>query len=142
MIRSVLDQRLFIGNALDARNVPSLHQYDIRAVVDLAINEAPAALPRDFIYCRFPLNDGGGNESVFLSLAIESVMGLVRSQKRTLVACSAGMSRSPVICAAAMAVVLGRDPDECLLEVVANAPHDVSPLLWTDVKSVCRLLSW
>ncbi|MDP1562534.1 MAG: protein phosphatase [Pirellulaceae bacterium] len=114
-----------------------LHEHEIRAVVDLAINEAPAVLPRDFVYCRFPLNDGGGNEPAMLRLIIETVVALVRNQTRTLVACSAGMSRAPAISAAAMALMTRRPPEECLARVIAHAPNDVSPLFWSDVKLAC-----
>lgn len=137
MIRDIFEQHLFIGNALDARNVALLHEHEIRAVVDLAINETPAVLPRDFVYCRFPLHDGGGNEAAMLRLVIETVIALVRNQTRTLVACSAGMSRAPAISAAVLALMTRRPPEECLARVIAHAPNDVSPVLWADVKLAC-----
>jgi hypothetical protein len=46
------------------------------------------------------------------------------------------MSRSPTIAAASVALLTGRDPDECLMEIISNAPNDVSPLLWSDIKRV------
>lgn len=138
MIRDIFEQRLFVGNALDARDVALLHEHEIRAVVDLAINEAPAVLPRDFVYCRFPLNDGGGNEPAMLRLVIETVIALVRNRTRTLVACSAGMSRAPSISAAVVAQLTDDAPEECLTRVIAHAPNDVSPLFWSDVKLACQ----
>ena len=56
----------------------------------------------------------------------------------TLVACSAGMSRSPALAAAAIARVESRDPNECLMECVEGGPADVSPLLWRDVVDALR----
>jgi hypothetical protein len=46
------------------------------------------------------------------------------------------MSRSPAIVAAAIALVTGRDADECLSQITSDGPHDVSPMLWSRVKTV------
>jgi hypothetical protein len=35
-----------------------------------------------------------------------------------------------------MAIVAGKPPDECLTAIAAGAPHDVSPILSSGVKSV------
>ncbi len=48
--------------------------------------------------------------------------------------CGSGMSRSPAIVAAALAIVQGGTPEERLREVVAGHPHDVSPQLWEGVR--------
>ena len=48
-----------LGHALDIREPRALFDVGIRAVVDVAIEEPPVALPRELIYCRFPIHDGG-----------------------------------------------------------------------------------
>ncbi len=101
--------------------------------MDLADNEPMAVLPRDLIHCRFPIFDGGDNERWLLRLAIETVAQLLRANIPTLVACSAGMSRSPSIAAAALALVTRQSPSEALIQCVGTAAADVSPLLWRDV---------
>ena len=53
---------LWLGHALDIREPRSLFDVGVEAVVDVAYEEPPAQLPRQLIYCRFPINDGGGNE--------------------------------------------------------------------------------
>ena len=58
MIREILPDRLFIGNALDARDLRLLYRERIAAVVDLAAKEPPAQLGRDMIHFRTPLLDG------------------------------------------------------------------------------------
>ena len=75
-----------------------------------------------------------GNTSGSLCLAIETAARLINTSVSTLVACSAGMSRSPAIVAAALALVRGQSPDDALVELVAQIPHDVSPRLWGDIK--------
>ena len=60
-MRQINGRPLWLGNASDLRNTPLLFAAGIVAVVDLAGNEPPAALPREFVYCRFPIVDGGGN---------------------------------------------------------------------------------
>lgn len=137
MIRNVYADRLFVGNAMDARDLRSLYDQRIAAVVDLAANEAPAQLGRDLIYVRFPLIDGDGNPSALIRSAISCVVTLAENDFRTLVACSAGMSRSPAIAAAAMAILTGSQPNECLATITSEAPHDVSSLLWSRVTVAC-----
>ena len=129
---------LWIGNAGDVWRVADLMDAGIRAVVDLATNEPIAALPREIVYCRFPLFDGADNERWLLRAASDTISELLRANVPTLVACSAGMSRSPALAAAAIAKLSGRDPNECLLACVASGPADVSPALWNDVVAVLR----
>ena len=132
-MRLVPPHLLWIGNAGDVRCIEELIDHGIEAVVDLAANEPVASLPREFLYLRFPLHDGAGNEARILRAAVNSVVELLRQNIPTLVACSAGMSRSPAITAAALATHTGRDPNDCLKECVASGPADVSPSLWHDI---------
>ena len=141
MIREIHSNRLFIGNAVDARDLRLLYDNRIAAVVDLAANEPPAQLARDMIYCRIPIIDGDGNPSEIIETAIRCVISLIENDIRTLVACSAGMSRSPAIAAAAMAIVARCPPDNCLTAITTSGPHDVSPVLWTRVKHVCHQIA-
>jgi hypothetical protein len=136
VVREIHPGRLFIGNAIDARNLRLLYDNRIAAVVDLAVNEPPAQLARDLIYCRIPINDGGGNRNTIVATAIRCVANLIECDIRTMVACSAGMSRSVAIAAVAIAMATGREPDDCLASIATDAPHDVSPTLWSCVKSV------
>ena len=137
-MRAVSSYSLWIGNAGDVRRVAELIEHGIVAVVDLAANEPVAVLPREFVYCRLPLLDGAGNERWLLRAAIETISGLLRDNVITLVACSAGMSRSPALAAAAIARLESRDPNECLMACVAGGSADVSPLLWRDVVEALR----
>lgn len=138
MIREIPGELLLIGNALDARSQVPLFELQIAAVVDLAINEPPAVPPREIIYCRFPLVDGAENSPHRLEAAIRCVTMLLRERFRTLVACSAGMSRAPAIASAALALTSGRSLDACLAAVVAGSPSDLSPALWGEVNAVYR----
>jgi hypothetical protein len=140
LIRNVFRDRLFIGNALEARDLRLLYDQRIAAVIDLAIEEPPAQLARDFVYCRFPLIDGGGNPEELMTTAIRTVANLVDGQLRTLVACSAGMSRSPSIAAAGLAMATGLDIDDCLKSIINAGPHDLSADFWHCVKSAYHLL--
>ncbi len=125
---------LYLGNALDARDLRRLFDLQIAAVVDLAVGEPPAQLGRELVYCRFPLLDGEGNPDWLLRAAIETTLGLVRASVRTLVACSGGMSRGPSVVATVLSKLDRRDPAESLLQLVRDQPHEMSPLLWRDVE--------
>lgn len=114
-----------------------LYDLGITALVDLAVEELQAHLTRDLMYCRFPLVDGAGNSPEVLSAAIETTASLIQKQVPTLVTCAAGMSRSPAIIAAALALVHDDSPEDCLQRLITGQPHDVSPSLWGEIKSVC-----
>ena len=134
-MREIRSNRLWIGNARDARDLKCIFEHEIRAVVDLAYEEPPARLGREIVYCRVPLIDGAENPPDLLRFAIRTVTNLVRSQIPTLVACSLGMSRSPIISFAALAMVEGRPIRETLLD--ANLESlDLMPGLWEDVESI------
>lgn len=132
-MREVLPYRLWIGTALDARDLRRLYELEIAAVIDLALEEKPATLGLEIVYCRFPLTDGAGNSPVVLRAAVDTTARLIEQQVPTLVACGAGMSRSPAIVAAALSMIDGHAPEECLAALVAGQPHDVSPLFWAEV---------
>ncbi len=132
-MQELISGSLWIGNTAEARQPTKLHQQGIRAVVDLAYEVAPAALPRELIAHRIPLSDGDGNDASSLRLAIESVERLIQAGIPALVACSAGLSRSPLIAAAAVARVENSSFEEILHRIQAVRPLDISPALLRDV---------
>jgi protein-tyrosine phosphatase len=85
---------LWVGHAEDGRDFRAVFDAGIQAIVQLAAEELPVLPPRDLVYCRFPLLDGGGNDPPLLRLAIRTVAELVRGHVPVLVTCGAGMSRS------------------------------------------------
>jgi protein-tyrosine phosphatase len=127
---------LWLGHAGDGRDFRALFDAGVEAVVRLAAEVPPEATPRELICCRFPLLDGTGNRAELLSLAIHTVVALLRLRVPTLVCCGAGMSRSPAIAAAAMALIGGESAEESLKKLGKIHPIDVSPGLWKEVKEV------
>ena len=139
-MRPILPNRLWIGNAGDGRDPERLLAAGIVAVINLAAEEPSPILPRNMVYCHFPLTDGVPDDPTSLRVAIQTVVSMLKCQFPTLVYCGAGMSRSPAIVAAALSIVQGGSPEEKLKEIVAGHPHDVSPHLWKAVLAVCRAL--
>ncbi len=129
-MRRVTDLPLWIGTARDARDLRGIHEAGIEAVVDLAMDEPPVQLTRELLYLRFPLVDGGGNPEWLLRLAVEAVSGLLKAGVPTLVACSAGASRSPAIAAMALARWKGISPTGGLKLIGTG---DVSVTLWGEL---------
>ncbi|WP_146405576.1 dual specificity protein phosphatase family protein [Allorhodopirellula heiligendammensis] len=136
LIRSTHHSLLFIGDAINARDLRQLYDREVAAVVDLAANEPPAQLGRDLIYCRFPLHDDGSNSPHLLRAAIDCVRSLLLNDVRLLVACSAGMSRSPVVASAAVSLLTGASLDDSLSTIVQDSPHDVSPAFLSSVAEI------
>jgi len=126
-------KKLWIGNALEARDLTAILNVGIEAIVDLAIEEIPISATRELICCRIPISDGGGNPSSRIQLAVKTIVDLVSSQVPTLVACSAGMSRSPAIVAATLSQLNGVSLAEALKQVTQTGPCDVSPALLAEI---------
>jgi protein-tyrosine phosphatase len=124
---------LWIGTARDARDIKSVLDAGIEAIVDLAMEEPPISPTRELVYLRFPLLDGEGNPTWLLRMAMDAVEELVGSGVQTLVACGAGMSRSPAIAAMVMSQFMGVEPSEVLATLRAGGPCDVSPGLWREL---------
>jgi protein-tyrosine phosphatase len=137
-VRTILPGSLWLGNALDVDDLSGLLDAGVQAIVCLAAEELPPRITRDLIYCRYPVLDGAGNSPETLRAAIDSVASLVRSAIPVLVHCGAGMSRSPAIVAAALATLRGTSPEDELTALVRNHPHDVSPLVWQEIKQALR----
>ncbi len=125
---------VWIGHAGDLRDVQATLAVGVRAVVDLADSEPAIRYPRDVIYCRLPLIDGAGNAAVTIQIAAQATALLIRAKLRVMVACSAGLSRSVAIVAAAYAQVDGRSPDDVLRQIASSGPSDLSPALWSEIK--------
>ena len=85
---------LWIGAARAGLEFRRLHEAGIRAVVQLAYEEIPISLPREFISYRLPLLDGADNDPELLRLAVASLTQLLERKFATLICCQAGLSRS------------------------------------------------
>jgi hypothetical protein len=137
-MRKVDGQNVWIGTAAEARDGRLLFDAEIAAVVDLAQSEPAAVVSRDLAYLRFPLIDGAGNPHWLLLAAIRAVAELMSAGVPTLVSCGAGMSRSPCIVAATLAMVEQGTIEGSLRRICSGAKVDVSPALWSDVERVVR----
>ncbi len=136
-MREAITNCLWLGNAADARNISAVLDQRIVAIVDLAMEEPAVQAPRDIVYCRIPLVDGAGNRPEIIRAAVDLTASFIDSRVPTLVACGAGMSRSPIVVAAALAKVDGRSLEEALEAITLGVAHDVSTSLWAEVKAVC-----
>jgi hypothetical protein len=136
-MRQVRSERLWIGNVNHVRDLKQALSAGIAAVVDVACDDPCVTVPRSLVFCRFPLIDGTGNPDWLLRAAISTTAQMLRSQQPTLVACSAGLSRSVAVATAALSLAENRSPEQCLSEVTIVAPLTaVSPGLWRQVKAV------
>ncbi len=128
--------RLWIGHAGDSRNDSQLLEHGIEAVVQVALEEAPLQPPREIVYLRFPLTDGGHDQTELINLAIIALAALIQSHVPTLICCAAGMSRSPGIAAAAISVANRETPESSLKHVCRFRRADVAPGLWAEILNV------
>jgi protein-tyrosine phosphatase len=140
-MNQIAPHRLWIGHKGEEKDFRALFDAGVKAVIELAAEEQPAATPRELIACRFPLVDAAGNDPEVLELALRTVAALLRAQVPTLVCCGGGMSRSPAVAAAALALAHGETPEDCLQRVVAYHPCDVSAGLWNEITALLPALA-
>ncbi len=129
----ILPHPIWIGHADEDHDFAHIFDEGIEAVIELAAEEPVFPSRRELIYCRYPLFDGPGNRPEVLALAISTVASLAASSVPTLVCCGSGMSRSPAIVAAALALIHHEPPEECLIRVTRHHHSDVSPGLWNEI---------
>ncbi len=134
-MRRVGEYPLWIGTARDARDLRAVLDAGIEAIVDLAMDEPPVQLlTRELVYLRFPLIDGPGNPTWSLRTATTVLVELVQAGVPTLVACGAGMSRSPCLAASAIAAIEQRPMASVL--ALMSGPIDASPELMRELIGV------
>ena len=129
---------VWVGNAGDAGDAANLLTAGVEAIVDLALEELPASPPRELMYCRIPIVDGAGNSASRIRLAVRLIRDLIKSPTPTLVTCSAGISRSPAIVAAAMATINDSAFNEELRQIAESGPCDVSTGLVADILTALK----
>jgi hypothetical protein len=127
---------LWIGHKGEGSDFRALFGLGIKALIDVALEEPAVQTPRELIYGRFPLLDGSGNRGELLFLAISTVATLVKMHVPVLIICGGGVSRSPAVAAAALALVERESPETCLQRVVNQHASDLSPGLWNEIVGV------
>jgi hypothetical protein len=135
-MRQVPGYQLWLGHIGDCRDLRAVLATGILAMVDLALNEPPATVTRELVYCRFPLLDGSGNAPWLVRAVVETVAGFLRSGTPTLLFCGAGMSRTPTIAAAAIAHLRSCSLAEAVSVVAQSGPADLSPGLLAEVQAL------
>ena len=129
---------LWLGRLGEGRASEKLESRGIRAVVQLAVEERAFDLQREIVFCRFPLVDGCGNDPALLAVAIHSTAALIERKVPVLVCCGAGMSRSPSIAAAGLALAERLPPAQALEIVSRHCPTDVLPGLWQEIVELLK----
>ena len=97
-------------------------------------------LSRELIYLRIPIIDGSGNSHADLTLALKTSVHFIENSISTLIACRAGMSRSPAVASVALSLINSQSPDSMLQKVIKGHPHDISTSLWSDLVKVYQTL--
>lgn len=140
-MRKINNFELWQGHAGDLRDIGKLSELGIKAVVEVADNEPSATLPRQFLRHRFPLSDDGENSEIYLSLAWETLLQLLKHRIPTIVVCSAGMSRSLLVIAASLSLIERIPFPEVLKELVREKRADISPALFHQIHAILNRTS-
>jgi protein-tyrosine phosphatase len=132
-MRPIPQTSLWLGHRGDVRDLGAIVDAGIVAIIDLADNEPVLPITRELVYFRFPLMDGAGNPAWLLQAAVAMVEQMLKTNTPTLIVCSAGISRSPMIAACGLARWRGCSLEEALAVVRQAGPMDASPGLLLEV---------
>lgn len=131
----ILPSLIWLANGLEVRDLELIGEMQIDAIVDLAYEEPPIASLKSRLTFRVPLIDGEGNNRTHIRLAVLTTTELIRSKTPFVIACSAGISRSPAILAAGLAMVDHCTVEEKLEFIKAKKRIGVSQAFLSDVQS-------
>lgn len=115
--------RLAIGDYDDVMDLQTLQRYDITAVLDVT-KEAIYSLPPQILRLKIPMKDHEPMEPDKIRLAVNWLRQAIR-ERRVLVHCMAGISRSPAI-AMCYLYECGFSFDEAL-ELIRSKREQVQP---------------
>jgi protein-tyrosine phosphatase len=110
---------LYVGKYTDTLNETILTNHGIEALLELHEPAPQPQIPSLFL----PFHDGEPLNAAFLKQAIAFVQEHSGAGQRVMVACSAGISRSPMIATAAIKVIENRSLHDALNEVRAKHPR-------------------
>ena len=106
-IERISDTNIYIGNSNDSRDIETLKRLGIRNVVNVAKDLEDPWFHGEFRNYKIPLLDGPGNQVYQYVLAVQVMQTLLARDKKILLHCQAGQSRSPAI-ATLLLVLLGK----------------------------------
>lgn len=132
-MKCLIQNQLWQGNAIEAGDVRAILDLGVQAVVDLAAEEEPIRYPRDILVLRYPIVDGAGNPRWLLESIVSSLHGLLLNEIPTFVYCSAGLSRSPAMIAAALARFRKVMMEDAIAIVLGERSLDISTALWSEL---------
>lgn len=133
---NIPNTNLWLGNASDLRDISSMLNLGITAIIDLAIEQPLPTMPRMTNYCRFVMTDDGENDPATILAAISTATAFANRQHSTAICCNAGLNRSPSIAAATLSRLSSDTPAQCLERIAALKRIDVNPALWNQIVDV------
>lgn len=140
MIR-VPESRLLLGTSEDLKDIRTVLGEGISAIIDLGIEEPVPLLPRATNYCRLTLSDDGENDPATVAAAIRMAATFLAGDHDVLICCHAGLSRSPSVAAAALAITRGQSASHALCMLGGLKRTDVSAAFWNQVVTVLSTMS-
>ncbi len=106
---------IYLGSEYAATDLELLNRHQITAVLSLQAEISYSHLyPKHFLYKNFPLHDGEVIDSYVFEGALAFIRQAQNENRKILVHCAAGVSRSPSIVAAYLMKKKGMNPLEAL----------------------------
>lgn len=97
-----ISDRIYLGDSYDARTRDILDESKITAILNVAGDLLQDSLGRTYVHA--PLIDGPGNENHHMASAISELARLYKEGHTILIHCHMGVSRSPTVLAAFIAI--------------------------------------
>lgn len=118
---------LYIGNWEEAANARLLASVGITAIFNLARERNDPVWDGPIVWVKCGIWDGPGNRVSDIELAVNALGQLFEDGHRVMAHCAVGASRTPYICALAVARRSGRAFDEVLAEIKQRRPRTDIP---------------
>lgn len=134
----IVPSLVWLANGPEVRDLELIGEMHIEAIVDLAYEELPVCSLRSKLVIRVPLIDGEGNNLQHIRLAITYTAELIRSKTPFVIACSAGISRSPTILAAALSTLGDGSIEEKLALISTKKQIGTSTVFLAEVQEAMR----
>lgn len=133
----MITDKIGIGDASDGKQVPSIFDAVLNVAVDLDVPSTQGKVYRH----KVGLLDGPGNDDLLLLSAVMVLHSLNKRHNRILIHCVDGKSRSVMVVSAYVAILMSKDFESVLTQVMAAREVDqYVPTVYAQYEKLMPLL--
>jgi len=112
---------LYIADLNDIKNIEKMQEEEIDVIINLSGWSPDRIHMNKFTWVSIPIKDGAGRQHSF-NTAVHAVINQINNDKKTVVNCAAGVSRSGGVLATAIAATQSLEFEKALNQVMEARP--------------------